>query len=72
MISLEHSVSGSELGQKLAYDEEELGYALVAVMDTIKDAKALGQELEGHLLADDGSRLIVFLRALADGIEEAA
>ena len=69
MISLDLSISGGELGRKLAYDEEELAYALVAIVEERHDAQLLGEELQEHLPYGEAAGVVTWLRALADGIE---
>lgn len=72
MISLDLSISGGELGRKLAYDEEELAYALVALIEERTDAQLLGEELQEHLPFGEAAGVATWLRQLADAIEKDA
>lgn len=70
MISLDFSVSGVQLGRALANDAEEFVYALDEIADD--DTAYLGQEIAAQAPYGLSEKIVVFLRALADQIEEAA
>lgn len=66
MIELEVRVTGSELGRKLAQDEEELAYALVELSE--HDVEGLDEVVD--YISTEGSETIpAWLRKLADMIE---
>lgn len=48
MIHLTHSVTGGQIGNELAGDEEELAYALAAIAERGVDDNAVADYLNGE------------------------
>ena len=61
MIHLSHLVSGGQIGNELADDEEELAYALAAIAMVGVDKKAVAD----HLSSDDRERVRDLCASLA-------
>ncbi|GGF73337.1 hypothetical protein SAMN05216376_111161 [Mameliella alba] len=61
MIHLSHTVSGGEIGNQLANDEEELAYALAAIALVGVDDNAVADYLSG----EDRERVRTLCNAIA-------
>lgn len=67
MITLTHSVSGSEVGRELINDAEELAYALIEMSD--QSALNIGPQVADVLYGDDRKKVVEWLKSLAREIE---
>lgn len=70
MISLNHSVSGGEIGRLLVDDPEEMA-DLLSELDLSTNEK-FGGQVADYIIGEEAKRICQFLRRLADQIEAAA
>ncbi len=68
MMTIDMQVSGGQIGRKLAYDEEELWFALVEIADNA--LMDLTENVADFATLSGGPKVVKLLRELADKIEE--